>query len=77
MISFLSWLAFVLTVTSVLLCTFKRKSTWLVGLAAGVVWAVYACLTHQPALLFCQFVFIPLDIYGYYKWTKEEKWNTK
>lgn len=70
MIECLSWLAFGLTVWSVLLCAFKRNSTWLVGLAAAVVWAVYAYLTHQKALLFCQFIFIPLDIYGYFKWKK-------
>ena len=64
----LSWAAFVATTASVILTIFKKRSSWIIGLIVNGVWLLYGCATGQPALIACQVIFIPLNIWGLFKW---------
>ena len=64
MITWISWLATLLTLTSVILLAYNRKFGWIVGGVGSVVWITYASITNQPALLVVNTVFIGVDWLG-------------
>ena len=68
----LSWIAFFVNITAVLLSVYKKKSCWVVGIISCVLWICYAIPTGQVALAASQFVFIIINIYGFIKWFLDE-----
>jgi len=68
MMETISWIAFVINVTAVVLNIYKNKWCWRVGLACSLLWIVYAGYTKQPALFTSQVIFACLNTYGMIKW---------
>ena len=67
----LSWIAFMLTVICMILTILKMQLTWYVGLLSCVIWFAYAWNTNQTALMLCQLMFAPLNVWGIIAWKKQ------
>jgi hypothetical protein len=67
----LGWLAFVLNVWGNLALTSKGVSGWIIRLACNVCWVPYAIATGAWALLANHLLFMGINAYGWWKWTRE------
>lgn len=66
----LGWVALVLNVWGNLALTSKGATGWLVRLACNACWIAYAVNTSAWALLANHAVFVPINVYGWWKWAQ-------
>lgn len=65
------WLALVLNVWGNLQLTGKGRAGWLVRLAVNFLWIGYAFDQQAWALLANHAVFVPINIFGWFRWRPE------
>ncbi|MBT5855665.1 PnuC protein [bacterium] len=49
----------------------QKRSGFLFGIAASVAWFLFGMLTHSPASMIANIVFLVLNIRGYLKWGQD------
>ena len=65
------WVATGLNVWGNLSLTNKNASGWVIRLIANAAWIIYSIAIGGWALLANHIIFAVINIFGYYKWTKE------
>ncbi len=70
-LDFLGWLAFVLNVWGNLALTKKGVSGWIIRIACNVCWLPYGVWTTAWALVANHVLFIAINAYGWWRWTKD------
>lgn len=73
MLELLGWVAFILNVWGNLLLTSKGVKGWVIRLVCNACWIPYSIYTGAWALLVNHAVFAVINIYGWYKWSKEQE----
>lgn len=66
----ITWFALGLSLTGVLLNSFKKTVCWPVWILSNVAWAVTAITSHLPQLLWMQVAYVVANSYGWYSWVK-------
>lgn len=61
--------------SSYLLAVRGIKAGLWVGVGTQFVWVSYALISDQPGFLFSVALFLPINVYGLWKWKKETNAN--
>jgi nicotinamide riboside transporter PnuC len=65
-----------LILLGVSLLTHKHKSGWILRTIGSAIWTIYSLYFINIHVAITCFIDIPLNIYGWFKWRKNEKGST-
>jgi hypothetical protein len=71
----LGWVAFALNVWGNLALTTKGVRGWIIRIACNLCWMPYGIYTAAWALLANHLVFVAINCYGWWKWSRDAKWE--
>jgi nicotinamide riboside transporter PnuC len=69
----MSWLLTILSITGVILNTYKNKWCFVIWLITNISWSLYNLYHKMYSQSFLFFVYFMLAIYGLIKWSKDGK----
>jgi nicotinamide riboside transporter PnuC len=67
---FISYIAALFSITGVWFNIQKKSYCWFLFMASDSLWFVYSLNTHQWAITIMHTLFIFVNFYGLYKWSK-------
>ena len=71
-VELIGWLATILLLIGYYLNAQKKIASWSVWAMGNSIMLLYAHLIQSYSVMFLSFVLIALNIYGYYRWSKDQ-----
>jgi nicotinamide riboside transporter PnuC len=71
-IEFWQWVPVPVVVVALLGLIHKKRWCFILFLIVNALWSILAWNDDKPGLVALQLVYVPLNVWGYVKWSKDE-----